>query len=105
MLPDHDSIHRRRILKREEREAPRTTSSIAHDRTRFYLPELREVLAETLCHDALFSTTKQGTMRAMNMYVPSVVSQFRPPMNIFLMIAGIDIAKLIERGRSDGDRT
>lgn len=44
-------------------------------------------------------------MQAMNMYVPSVVSQFRPPMNIFLMIAGIDVGKLIECGRSDGDRT
>lgn len=41
----------------------------------------------------------------MNMYVPSVVSQFRPPINIFLMIAGIDIARLTERRRSDDDRT
>ena len=105
MLPNHDSVHRCRILKCEECEAPRTAGSIAHDRTRFYLPELREVLAETLCHDTLFSTTEQGTMQAMNMYVPSVVSQFRPPMNIFLMIAGIDVGKLIECGRSDGDRT
>ena len=46
MLPDHDRIHRRRVVECEECEAPRAAGGVAHDGACVDLAKLGEVLSQ-----------------------------------------------------------
>lgn len=48
VFADHHCVDRRRVLKRQEGEAPRTTSGVAHNGAGFHLAKLRKVLSEVL---------------------------------------------------------
>lgn len=80
VLANHDGVDRRGVLEREERETARAARGVAHDRARLDLAKLCKVLSQRLCSNhrlALLRAEKQA-------YVPSVVSQFSPPINILL---------------------
>lgn len=83
MLADHDGVDGCRVLEREEREAPRATRGVAHDRARLDLAKLCKVLSQRLCSNHRLALLRAEEQTIVT-YVPSVVSQFNPPINILL---------------------
>ena len=98
MLLDHDSVDCLGITESEETKATRATSgAVTHHRTFLDFTELREVVTKRFCirmpvrleyvvtgdkYDGISSSLNQ--VCAVYEHVRSVVSQFNPPMNIFL---------------------
>lgn len=86
VLFDHDGIDGLWVFEGEEAEATRTTgSTIAHHLAVDYFAVLREVIFERFCCDMI--SMVQSLCKVLSVYIlylRSVVSQLRPPMNIFL---------------------
>ena len=83
MLADHDRVHGRGVVKSEECEAARASVGVAHDRARLDLAKLCKVLSQRLCSNHRLALLRAEEQTIVT-YVPSVVSQLRPPMNILL---------------------
>lgn len=103
MLANHDRVDSLRIDKVEESKAARTARHIvAHDGAVSHLAKLRKVSSERVYPVQVQSVFNQsegvrksqsnfhaepascGLAAFGDRYLPSVVSQFRPPTNIFL---------------------
>lgn len=58
MFPDHYGIDTSRVLESQKSKTSRPARCIAHDRTRIYFAELREVISKGFCvQESHFSTT------------------------------------------------
>ena len=79
VLLHHDRIDACRVLEGQESEATRPAGRVAHDGTCVHFAKLLKVRAK--CFYPTVSTAVYYNKRRA---LPSVVSQFRPPMNIFL---------------------
>lgn len=98
MLLDHDRVDRLGVPESQETKATRATSgTVMHHRTFLDFTELREVVTKRFCirmpvrlELAVTDDKYDGVSSSLNQvcpvyeYVRSVVSQFNPPMNIFL---------------------
>jgi hypothetical protein len=98
MLLDHDCVDRLGVPESQETKATRATSgTVTHHRTFLDFTELREVVTKRFCirmpvrlELAVTDDKYDGVSSSLNQvcpvyeYVRSVVSQFNPPMNIFL---------------------
>lgn len=99
MLLDHDRVDRLGVPESQETKAARATSgTVTHHRTFLDFTELREVVTKRFCirmpvrlelvvtgdkYDGVSSSSLSQVCPVYE-YVRSVVSQFNPPMNIFL---------------------
>ena len=92
MFLDHDSVDRPGVLECKETETARSArGAISHDSAFVNLAKLREVVVQILLH-VIISMLKltQGCRHSFKSFfrvrarLRSVVSQLRPPMNIFL---------------------
>ena len=79
VLLHHDRIDACRVLEGQESEATRSASRVAHDGARIHLAKLLKVRAKSV-----YPTVSTAVYYNKRRALPSVVSQFRPPMNIFL---------------------
>lgn len=81
VLFDHDNVDSLGVLEGEEPEASGATGvTITHHGALDNLSELRKVIAERLCCCQQWF----GEAYGYRLGIPSVVSQFRPPINILL---------------------
>jgi len=85
VLLDHNSVDARWVLKRQKGKTPWPTGLVAHDGACIYLAKLRKVVPQTLYKWEILLVLHEWAVKSQ-MYVPSVVSQLRPPMNILLYI-------------------
>lgn len=82
VLANHHGVDGLGILKGQEGKAPRAPSlAVSHDQAVRHIAELGKVPFERLCRQRVSRHCRSKTRLCD---VPSVVSQLRPPTNIFL---------------------
>lgn len=101
MLLDHHDIDDLRILERQKAESARATGdTVTHDCAFCDLAKLREVIFEGLCK-IYVSHCLSVTMMIASHHLRSVVSQFRPPINILLYDCQSCLHGIVPRSSSE----
>ncbi len=99
VLLDHNNVHCLGVLEGQKSEASRPASStISHHGALYNLSELREVLAVILPSGLVKScSASRSCVRSRKGNIRSVVSQLRPPMNIFHGVRHVSIHRITDQ--------